>query len=146
MQHRTICGTLFLGLATLIPLAAQDGAAIYKDHCAMCHDRSAETRAPAPTALRQMSPENVVSALVSGLMKEQGASLSAAQKATVAEFLTGKKMGQAAPEASHQHVSAVEPALLAQWPFLEWLGRRPEQLTLSETPQRPAWMPRRSRA
>ncbi len=91
---------ILLGLSFLAPLLAQDGAALYRDRCAMCHDRSAETRAPAPSALRAMSPENVVRALESGLMKDQGASLSAAQKTALAEFLTGKTIGQAVPQAS----------------------------------------------
>ncbi len=91
---------ILLGLSLLAPLLAQDGAALYRDRCAMCHDRSAETRAPAPNALRAMSPENVVRALESGLMKDQGASLSAAQKTALAEFLTGKTIGQAVPQAN----------------------------------------------
>jgi polyvinyl alcohol dehydrogenase (cytochrome) len=78
----------FLGVACLA--ADPDGAAIYKQRCAMCHDRSAETRAPAPAALRQMPAENIVRALESGLMKDQGAALSAAEKRGVAEFLAGK--------------------------------------------------------
>src|SRR5271168_765923 len=88
-------------ISALLPLFAQapDGAALYKDRCALCHDRSSETRAPAPTALREMSPENVVRALESGLMQEQGKALSAAEKRAVAEFLTGKTVGQAVPEA-----------------------------------------------
>jgi polyvinyl alcohol dehydrogenase (cytochrome) len=88
-------------LIAFSPLCAQapDGAALYKDHCALCHDRSAETRAPAPTALREMSPENIVHALESGVMQEQGRALAALQKRTVAEFLTGKTIGQAGPEA-----------------------------------------------
>src|ERR1700733_8710626 len=78
---------LFLALPCF---AAPDGAALYKQRCAMCHDRSAETRAPAPTALRQMSPENIVRSLESGIMKDQGALLSDVEKIGVAEFLTGK--------------------------------------------------------
>jgi len=92
---------LTLALCALAPILAQtpDGASIYKDRCALCHDRSSETRAPAPTALREMSPENVVHALESGLMQEQGRALSASQKRAVAEFLTGKSVGQAVPQA-----------------------------------------------
>ncbi len=56
----------------------------------MCHDRSAETRAPAPAALRQMSAENIVRSLESGIMKEQGSGMSAAEKLSVAEFLASK--------------------------------------------------------
>ncbi len=68
-------------ISVLAPLFAQapDGPAIYKERCALCHDRSSETRAPAPTALREMSPENVVRALESGLMQELGKALSAPQ-------------------------------------------------------------------
>jgi len=83
-------------LVTAAAFAADDGPALYKQRCAMCHDVSGETRAPAPSALKQMSPENIVRALESGLMKEQGASMSAAERRTVAEFLTGKTIGAAA--------------------------------------------------
>lgn len=81
---------LVFGVFRLAQAADTDGAALYKDRCAICHEASAETRAPAPAALRQMSAENVVRSLESRLMKEQGATLSAAQKRTVAEFLTAK--------------------------------------------------------
>ncbi len=67
--------------------AEPDGATLYATRCAACHDHSAETRAPAPSALKLMTPENIVLALESGTMKEQGAKLSAAEKRTVAGFL-----------------------------------------------------------
>src|SRR5271166_3564325 len=84
--------TLLLFLA----FAPPDGASLYKQRCAMCHDRSAETRAPAPAALRQMSTANIVRALESGIMKDQGAALSAEEKLGVAEFLAGKDSGATA--------------------------------------------------
>jgi len=85
----------FAILLSAVAFAADpEGGAIYKQRCSMCHDLSAETRAPAPAALKQMSPENIVVALESGVMKEQGASLSAAERRGVAEFLTGKVIGQ----------------------------------------------------
>ena len=73
-----------------IALAAQDGATVYKERCAVCHDRSAETRAPGPAALKMMAAGNIVRSLESGLMKEQGARLSAAERLSVAEFLGSK--------------------------------------------------------
>ncbi len=83
-----------LGAMSDLMLAADpDGAALYKQHCAACHEVSGQTRAPGPAALRQMSPENIVRALDSGVMKEQGASLTAAERRTVAEFLTAKTIG-----------------------------------------------------
>ena len=33
-------------------ILAQDGAALYRRHCAMCHEASAQTRAPSRDALR----------------------------------------------------------------------------------------------
>jgi len=87
-----------LRFAMLLSAAAfaadPDGAALYKQRCSMCHDASGETRAPAPAALRQMSPENIVKSLESGLMKEQGAAMTVAEKRTLAEFLAGKSVGQ----------------------------------------------------
>jgi polyvinyl alcohol dehydrogenase (cytochrome) len=67
--------------------ADPDGAALYKQHCGSCHDNSAVTRAPAPAALKLMTPENIVKSLESGTMKAQGAGLAAAEKTAVAAFL-----------------------------------------------------------
>jgi polyvinyl alcohol dehydrogenase (cytochrome) len=90
-------GGLFLGLLVLVGNAAcadLDGAALYQQHCSVCHDASSATRAPAPASLGAMSPENIIKALESGLMRDQGTSLNASEKQTVAEFLTGKVLGQ----------------------------------------------------
>jgi len=89
-MHRPV---FLLSALALAYAADPDGAALYKQHCAACHDVSGQTRAPGPAALRQMSPDNIVRTLESGVMKEQGASLSAAERRTVAEFLTGKNIG-----------------------------------------------------
>jgi len=91
----------FLAIAPLLILPASswaadpDGNDLYKQHCAACHDASGATRAPAPAALKLMSPENIVKTLESGVMKDQGASLNAIEKQKVAEFLTGKVVGAA---------------------------------------------------
>jgi polyvinyl alcohol dehydrogenase (cytochrome) len=87
-------------LGTLAWAADPDGSALYKQHCAACHEVSGQTRAPAPTALRQMSPENIIRSLESGLMKDQGATLSAAERRTIAEFLTAKTVGAASAPAN----------------------------------------------
>jgi polyvinyl alcohol dehydrogenase (cytochrome) len=95
-------GLVILGLFGLLgapPALAQepDGPTLYKVFCAKCHDVSGPNRAPSPAAMRMMSPENVVRALESGRMKEQGEVLTPAQKRTIAEFLTGKRVGEAGP-------------------------------------------------
>ena len=93
-RHEAVALSLVL-LAAAGPAfgADPDGAALYQQHCASCHDASAVTRAPAPAALRLMSPENIVRSLETGAMKAQGAPLDAAQKLALARFLTGKTLG-----------------------------------------------------
>lgn len=88
-----------LGVSPRLLAQESEGAVIYKQQCALCHDNSAKTRAPSPAALKLMSPENVVRALETGRMKDQGMVLSAAQKRIIAEFLTGKSFGQDAQPA-----------------------------------------------
>src|SRR5690348_4464190 len=91
-----VLSATLLSAAAVVFGADSDAAALYKQRCAACHEASAQTRAPAPAALRLMSPENVVRALESGVMKEQGATLTAAERRALAEFLTGKTIGSAA--------------------------------------------------
>lgn len=75
-------------------LSAQDGSTLYKKNCALCHDANIE-RVPNRDALKAMSPERVLVAMESGPMISMASRLSAAERRTVAEFLTGKSFGQA---------------------------------------------------
>ncbi len=88
------CAMLLLGASPSALAQEPDGATLYKKQCALCHENPGQTRAPAPTAMRLMSPENIIRALESGRMKDQGQLLTPAQKRLIAEFLTGKKVGQ----------------------------------------------------
>jgi polyvinyl alcohol dehydrogenase (cytochrome) len=67
--------------------------ATFQDNCAVCHANPA-TRAPARDSLRSMSPDFIVEALTNGIMKDQGSLLSAAQRLSLAEYLTGRKVGE----------------------------------------------------
>jgi len=88
-------------LAVLLSCAAfaaePDGAAVYKQRCAACHDRGVD-RAPARESLAQRAPEDVLRALT-GTMKPQATGLSEAEMRAVATFLTGRAFGsnQASP-------------------------------------------------
>ena len=83
-----------LSAASLLSLAAfaQDGAAIYKHRCAACHD-NAVNRAPAASTFKQMSPEAVQNALVSGSMAMMGFGLTTSEIKSVATQITGKAFG-----------------------------------------------------
>jgi polyvinyl alcohol dehydrogenase (cytochrome) len=84
-----------------IPDPAQGGRGgeIYLSHCASCHDEGL-ARAPQRYLFSTMSPQSIYRALKAGAMQGQAEDLSDADKVTVAEFLTRKKIGDAsdAPE------------------------------------------------
>ena len=66
-------------LAVLTPaLFAQDGAAIYKERCASCHDAPAE-RVPSLVTIKAMSPESIYIALTGGAMRTQANGLTTPQ-------------------------------------------------------------------
>jgi polyvinyl alcohol dehydrogenase (cytochrome) len=80
-------------LLVALPLCAQDGAALFQQRCASCHDGGVN-RAPVTAALKQMSAENVLNALKSGVMTQQAAGMSEAELRAVSEFVSGKKIGE----------------------------------------------------
>ena len=69
--------------------ASDPGAAVYKRHCAVCHDSNA-VRIPPRSALELRSSGAIWKAVDSGVMKQQGASLSLSDRAFVAKWL-GRK-------------------------------------------------------
>ncbi len=68
---RYVC--LFALMASALP--AQDGAGIYKQRCASCHDNPGP-RVPALSAIKEKSGEAIYRALTSGTMKTQAQGLS----------------------------------------------------------------------
>ena len=62
-------------LVTAMPARAQEGAAVYKAHCASCHDVPAE-RVPSTSALRAKSMPQILASLQTGPMKVVGDTLT----------------------------------------------------------------------
>jgi polyvinyl alcohol dehydrogenase (cytochrome) len=100
---------MFLALSLSLPLFAQDGAALYKQHCARCHEGGV-ARAPQTAALKLMSPENMQFALISGAMQNQGGTLTRPEIRAVSEFVTGKATA-AQPFDKSAYCSAPGPSL-----------------------------------
>jgi polyvinyl alcohol dehydrogenase (cytochrome) len=71
-----------------------EGAALYRGHCAECHEGGVE-RAPDAAALRLLPVARIKAALTGGSMSEQGKSLGAAEIDAVSGFL-GSSEGIAA--------------------------------------------------
>ncbi len=68
------------------------GAAVYHRVCQNCHEGQAP-KAPARTFLEMMRPEAIDAALTVGIMRQQAASLTAADKRNVAVYLSGMRFG-----------------------------------------------------
>lgn len=67
------------------------GRDVFINHCAVCHHVNSGTRAPLPSVLRQMSSQEILEALQTGVMKAQGSHLSAQEKGAVADFLVRRR-------------------------------------------------------
>ncbi|MDE3179733.1 MAG: PQQ-binding-like beta-propeller repeat protein [Acidobacteriota bacterium] len=63
------------------------GRKVFIQHCAVCHRLNSGTRAPLPSALRQMPAEAILQALRNGVMKQQGSALTADEQEAVARYL-----------------------------------------------------------
>jgi len=77
-----------------VPAAGEktDGKAVYETHCAGCHEKGV-ARAATPETMRNMTPDSVVRALETGVMRVVGTfSLNGPERAAVAEYVTGKSL------------------------------------------------------
>src|SRR5580658_1610980 len=90
-----------LGLFSVASLLAQapagaDGAAYYQQSCASCHDGGLD-RAPSRDTFKAMAPEQVLTAMESGPMISMASRRTAAERRAIAEFVTGKALGNPIP-------------------------------------------------
>lgn len=117
MRHTCFPMVMVLALSAQV-LSAQDGAAIYKERCASCHD-APEGRVPAISAIKAMSGEAIYVALTSGPMRTQAQGLSMAQIFALLGYIapTGAanapSLERTCKENSSTSVAALESALNA---------------------------------
>jgi polyvinyl alcohol dehydrogenase (cytochrome) len=117
MRHTCFPMVMVLALSAQV-LSAQDGAAIYKERCASCHD-APEVRVPAISAIKAMSGEAIYVALTSGPMRTQAQGLSTAQIFALLGYIapTGAanapSLERTCKENSSTSVAALESALNA---------------------------------
>ena len=83
MRYVCLLALVLSGLST----QAQDGAAVYKQHCALCHDAPAG-RVPPVSAIRAMGIPRVLNALEQGTMKAVGDTLTSQERYAVALYLS----------------------------------------------------------
>ncbi|HYJ94863.1 MAG TPA: cytochrome c, partial [Vicinamibacterales bacterium] len=82
-----------LALCIATPARAQDGGALYKEHCASCHNRGVD-RAPGFDVLRKMSPQHILEVLEFGSMVSMTHGRTTAERRALAEFASGRSLGE----------------------------------------------------
>lgn len=70
------------------PAGPHPGEAVYKQHCAACHDNSEATKAPTRATLARMAPGMITNALMTGKMIPQATGLSSQEVSYVSEYLS----------------------------------------------------------
>ncbi|MBM4384457.1 MAG: PQQ-binding-like beta-propeller repeat protein [Deltaproteobacteria bacterium] len=74
------------------------GAPLYKQYCASCHEGQVP-KAPAKNWLTMMPVDRIHASLTTGVMSQQAAALSDAERIQLAEYLTGDALADAKPAA-----------------------------------------------
>ncbi len=100
-------------------LWAQDGAAIYKERCASCHDTPAP-RIPSLSTIKGMSGEAIYLTLTRGVMKTQADGLSSAQIFALLGYIAPTGGRAAAPQVTP--TCGALPAFPANANTPEWNG------------------------
>ena len=89
-------------LSCCLPAAAQqEGAALYAQHCAQCHDATnALIRAPSRSAIQAMSFEHVLGTLTAGSMASIVRDRTRDERRAIASFVTDNTAQNVAPAAT----------------------------------------------
>ncbi|MGI1679269.1 MAG: PQQ-binding-like beta-propeller repeat protein [Cellvibrionaceae bacterium] len=69
------------------------GKQVYEKSCSVCHDNP-QNHTPPKSTLGTQPPQQIFDTLTGGVMRAQGVLLSSQQKNDVAEYLTGRKIGE----------------------------------------------------
>src|SRR4029077_16980147 len=89
---------------------AQDGAALYRQRCAVCHEGGASDRAPDRTTLQYMPASSIARTLETGVMREMAGSLTPAERDAIAAFLTGNAPLAKSDAAPHPPIGLCPPS------------------------------------
>jgi polyvinyl alcohol dehydrogenase (cytochrome) len=110
---------------------AQQGSAVYLQHCQQCHDQNSGAHAPLPEALANIPWQDIVKTLETGVMRAQGAELTAEQRVAVARYL-GKAGPVALPTMSGYCPAGSKPKASGD----SWNGWSPDEQNTRYQPEK----------
>jgi polyvinyl alcohol dehydrogenase (cytochrome) len=93
MKIRVLRWAAVLAVGVAAASQAQEGARLYAERCAVCHDAALD-RAPPRDTLASLSPERVLEALERGSMLTMAVGLSAEQRRLVSEYVAGESFAE----------------------------------------------------
>lgn len=98
-----------------------DGAKLYEERCASCHD-NAQGRTPPKSLLTRRQPEEIIASLTTGSMRMQAEGLTELEIRTLAVYLTGREPGGviAAAELENRCAAGAGPIDLKAAQWLGW--------------------------
>jgi polyvinyl alcohol dehydrogenase (cytochrome) len=108
---------------------AQDGAALFRQRCAVCHEGNSADRAPDRATLQYMPAASIVRTLETGVMREVAGSLTPAQRDAIAAYLTGNAPRAKSDAAPHPPVGlcpASSKSLSVEPNAPQWNGWSPD--------------------
>jgi len=80
-------------LAIATTALAQDGPALYRTYCAICHEGpTKDAQAPGRDVMKQLSAEQVLESMERGSMRARAAERSRAQRRALAEYVSDKHL------------------------------------------------------
>jgi cytochrome c553 len=88
------------------PAQSPEGAALYQQKCAMCHETTMN-RVPPRFLIARRSAEDVIQTLTTGSMKTQATGLTADQIRQLAIFLTGKQPGNSTKASLNENAQSL---------------------------------------
>jgi polyvinyl alcohol dehydrogenase (cytochrome) len=108
-------------IAAFVTAAAEpDGAALYKQRCATCHEGKPQARMPSRAELGVRTPEAVYSAMFGGSMAPQSAGLSQEEGRAIARFVTAKEFSARGTEVAGKCATGPGPLRLGNADWNGW--------------------------
>ena len=100
MSRAFVAVCAWVSMLVAAPGYAQEGAALYAQRCASCHEGGQVVRAPTRDVIAALTPERIVGALESGTMRVQGESLTPEQRRAIAAYLSVSRPAPASSAAA----------------------------------------------
>ena len=126
LTRPVLAAASLVAVLSAAPAHAQDGAALYKTHCASCHDNGAD-RAPGLELMRAMPPQRILDALEFGSMVSMTHGRTALERRAMAEFASGRSFDEpfsiAPPPSARCEVGASTFSLGDSDPLWNGFGR-----------------------